>query len=174
MIKYSRVWAMPNKWTFSIPPIKGLISRYVNDDGILWVDPFAGTSKIAKISNDINKIHHTGSNISAVEFIESLTGVYDGVLFDPPYSPRQIKEVYASADLKNSFQNTQASFWSRPKDLIAPKIKQNGIAISFGWNSGGFGRKRGFEVIEILLVPHGGAHNDTIVTVERKIFSKLF
>ena len=26
----------------------------------------------------------------------------------------------------------------------------------------------GFEIEEILLVPHGGWHNDTIVTVERK------
>ena len=27
----------------------------------------------------------------------------------------------------------------------------------------------GFEQVEILLVPHGGWHNDTIVTVEKKI-----
>ena len=26
----------------------------------------------------------------------------------------------------------------------------------------------GFEIIEILLVPHGGWHNDTIVTVEKR------
>ena len=28
---------------------------------------------------------------------------------------------------------------------------------------------RGYELLEVLLVPHGGAHNDTIVTVERKV-----
>jgi hypothetical protein len=39
----------------------------------------------------------------------------------------------------------------------------------FGWNSSGIGIKRGFELIEVLLVCHGGSHNDTIVTVERKI-----
>lgn len=33
----------------------------------------------------------------------------------------------------------------------------------------GFGLKRGYELLEVLLVPHGAAHNDTIVTVERKI-----
>ncbi len=48
-------------------------------------------------------------------------------------------------------------------------IKVGGYAISFGWNSSGFGKKRGFEIIEILLVAHGGRHNDTIVTVERKV-----
>lgn len=43
------------------------------------------------------------------------------------------------------------------------------IEISFGWNSGGIGKQYDFEIIEIMLVAHGGAHNDTIVTVERKI-----
>ena len=38
----------------------------------------------------------------------------------------------------------------------------------FGWNSSGVGIKRGMKLIEVLLVPHGGSHNDTIVTVERK------
>ena len=32
------------------------------------------------------------------------------------------------------------------------------------------GKKYGMEIQEILLVPHGGWHNDTIVTVEKKIF----
>jgi hypothetical protein len=31
------------------------------------------------------------------------------------------------------------------------------------------GIKRNFKLIEVLIVAHGGAHNDTIVTVERKI-----
>lgn len=34
---------------------------------------------------------------------------------------------------------------------------------------GGIGIKYGFEIQEILLVPHGGWHNDTIVVVEKKI-----
>jgi hypothetical protein len=36
------------------------------------------------------------------------------------------------------------------------------------------GKKRGFEIIEILLVSHGRLHNDTIVTVEVKNQRKLF
>jgi hypothetical protein len=31
------------------------------------------------------------------------------------------------------------------------------------------GKTRGFEIIEILMVCHGGNINDTICTVERKI-----
>ena len=33
----------------------------------------------------------------------------------------------------------------------------------------GIGKTRGFETLEILLVAHCGNHNDTIITVERKI-----
>jgi len=35
------------------------------------------------------------------------------------------------------------------------------------------GKKMGFELIEILLVCHGSDHNDTIVTVERKVQSNF-
>ena len=54
------------------------------------------------------------------------------------------------------------------QDEIARIIKPKGIAICFGWNSMGLGKNRGFKMIEILLVPHGGSKNDTIVTVELK------
>jgi hypothetical protein len=47
--------------------------------------------------------------------------------------------------------------------------KIGGYVITCGWNSGGIGKTNGFEIIEILLVAHGGWYNDTIVTVERKI-----
>jgi hypothetical protein len=30
------------------------------------------------------------------------------------------------------------------------------------------GKKHGFEIIEVMLVAHGGAHNDTICMAERK------
>jgi hypothetical protein len=53
---------------------------------------------------------------------------------------------------------------------LANKIKVGGYCISFGWNSNGMGKNRGFEIVEILLVSHGGHHNDTIVTVERKVY----
>ena len=54
-------------------------------------------------------------------------------------------------------------------DVLARKIKIGGLAISCGWNTNGVGKTRGFRMIEILIVPHGGGHNDTLVTVEEKI-----
>ena len=35
------IWAMPNKWTFKIKPIKKLLNKYV-DNKECWCDPYAG------------------------------------------------------------------------------------------------------------------------------------
>jgi hypothetical protein len=66
-------------------------------------------------------------------------------------------------------QTTQASFWSNMKKEIKRITKPQAHVISFGWNSGGIGKTNNFQVLEILLVNHGGWHNDTICTVEKKV-----
>lgn len=160
-----RIWAMPNKETFRIKPIKELLTRYVGD-GKGWIDPFAGWNSPAEITNDLNpespSIHHK----HALDFCDELKETYKGVLFDPPYSLRQVKECYDSFGISMTADESRDASFARAKNLLAPKIDE--YAISFGWNSMGFGKNRGFEIVEILLVPHGGHHNDTIVTVERK------
>ena len=55
------------------------------------------------------------------------------------------------------------------KKEISRIVKKGGYVLTFGWNSGGIGKTKGFEIVEILIVAHGGWHNDTIVTVEKKI-----
>jgi hypothetical protein len=167
-----REWAMPNKHTFLIKPISKLLQKYVGD-GLGWIDPFAGENSLAEITNDINPEKPTTYHLHAKEFVSSLTGEYKGVLFDPPYSLRQMKECYDSIDVK-MFKDDSQRFPQNIKEVIVPKIQINGIAITFGWNSQGFGKNLGFEIIEILMVPHGRSHNDTIVTVERKFTQNLF
>ena len=49
------------------------------------------------------------------------------------------------------------------------KIKIGGYAITCGWNSYGWGKRFGFEPVELLIVCHSSAHNDTMVLVERKV-----
>ena len=160
---------MPSRHTFLIKPIANLLSRYVIDSKG-WIDPFAGENSIAEITNDMNPNKPAKFHLHAKEFVKQLTGEYKGVLFDPPYSLRQVKECYEDIGVK-LFADDAQRFPQNVKELIAPKIKNDGIAITFGWNSQGFGKNLGFEIIEILLVPHGGSHHDTIVTVERKINS---
>ena len=66
-------------------------------------------------------------------------------------------------------EDMNASWWSTLKDEVSKVMVRDGKVISFGWNSNGMGKKRGFEITRVLLVAHGAMHNDTIVTVERKI-----
>lgn len=166
-IQIDRVWAMPNKNTFSIKPIHNLIEEEITEG--LWIDPFANENKLATITNDLNPKFDTDYHIDALEFLKLFkNSSVDGVLYDPPYSPRQIKECYENIGLKTNQKTTQASFWSEQKKEISRIVKPNGKVISFGWNSGGIGKKYGFTIKKILLVPHGGWHNDTICTVEIK------
>ena len=163
-MKISRTWAMPNSNTFSIKPIKELMGRHLSG---VSVDPFANSNRIATVTNDLNPEYGCDHSLDALEFLKGVADdSFDTVLFDPPYSPRQVSECYKSLDKTVNMQTTQASFWGNLKKEISRVCKPQGKVITFGWNSGGIGKKYGFEIIEILLVPHGGWHNDTIVTVE--------
>lgn len=167
-IKIDRVWAMPNKNTFDIFPIKELIREEVNLND-LWIDPFANKNKFASITNDLNFEYDTDYHLDALEFLNMFDeSSVDGVLYDPPYSPRQVSECYNNVGFDVTWDTTKASFWSNHKKAISRIVKVGGKVITFGWNSGGIGKKYGFEIERILLVPHGGWHNDTICTVEIK------
>jgi hypothetical protein len=168
----NRVWAMPNKWTFKIIPIKELVNRYVGD-GKGWIDPFAGMTSPAEITNDLNPENPAKYHMDAFDFVDILDGEYNGCLFDPPYSLSAVSMFYKGIGLKSHLgvDDPTASF-AIVKNKIAKLIQINGLVIYCGWNSNAFGKKRGFEIIEILLVAHGGGHNDTIVTVERKILNQ--
>ena len=103
------------------------------------------------------------------EFLQQLDSEYaDVVLYDPPYSPRQVSECYKKFNLTVDMKTTQSLYLSTQKKEIARILKPGGICITCGWNSNGIGKQYGFEIIEILIVAHGGWHNETIVTVERK------
>lgn len=165
----TRGWAMPNHNTFSIKPISILIEKYLINGK--WLDPFSRNSpyKNKTITNDLNTEFEADYHLEALQFLKQFDdNSIDGVLFDPPYSPRQISECYKNVGRDVHMQDTQSSFYSDRKREVARILKPQGIVICFGWNSGGIGKSLGFDLKEILLVAHGGAHNDTICTVEIK------
>lgn len=163
-----RKWAMPNKWTFTIKPIKELLQEEVTNDE-LWVDPFAGENSPASITNDLNNVRPTTYHMNALDFLKMFDdNSVDGVLYDPPYSPRQVKECYDGFG-EDVRWDGRITFWSETKNEISRIIRPGGKVICFGWNSMGCGKSRGFEMKKVLLVPHGGTRNDTICTVETKV-----
>lgn len=180
-IIFNRVWSMPNSKTFTIKPIKELICKYCNVDGggeqLLVVDSFANEASIRMslrnckyICNDLDTDYLTDYHLEAQEFLRIFDdSSVDVVLYDPPYSGRQVSECYSKLGKTVNMEDTNSGYFVKFKNEITRIVKPNGICISFGWNSNGMGINNGFKIIEILLVAHGGNHNDTICVVERKI-----
>lgn len=169
-MNFTRVWAMPSADTFDIPPIGQIVKRYLRASKVS-VDPFARNKRWATYTNDLNPETAAEYHLDALEFLNGLKRreiTVDLIIFDPPYSTRQVAEMYAQVGRETSMQDTQAKSWTDWKEAACAIAAPDCIAISCGWNSAGMGLKNNFELLEILLVPHGGMHNDTIVTVERK------
>ena len=161
-----RFWAMPNHNTFLIKPIREFVQKNIMGLDFI-IDPFARGSKLANITNDLNPKFNTNYNLEALDFLKMFEdNSVDCVLFDPPYSPRQLKECYDEIGI--SLHDTKISVWSNYKKEISRIIKPNGICLSFGWNSVGIGKSKGFILEEINLICHGSMHNDTICLKERK------
>ena len=171
-MKFSRAWAMPSPDTFSIQPIACFVARHITG---VSVDPFARNSRLAAWTNDINPETAAEYHMQAVDFLKMLLEQKvkaDTVLFDPPYSPRQISECYRSIGKTASMTDTQSSvMYKEVRAAIRDICRPGAVVLQFGWNSCGMGE--GWEMEEILLVSHGGAHNDTICTASRLINPRL-
>jgi hypothetical protein len=140
---------MPNTETFSIQPIGDFVRAYLACSKVS-VDPFA--------RNEAFLIDLERSAVTA-----------DLALFDPPYSPRQVSEHYKAAGLAVTSEDTQnGRLYKRVRDALDRIVLPGGVVLSFGWQSAGMGIRRGYELIEAMLVAHGGGHNDTICIAERK------
>jgi hypothetical protein len=161
---------MPDSETFNIEPIKGFVQKYLVKSRVS-VDPFARNKRWATYTNDLNPSTAAKHHMEAGDFLMILHGdgvKADLVLFDPPYSVRQLSECYDSVGRKCGMEDTQSSTWSVWRNLILPICTPDAVILSFGWNSVGMGKERGFDIDEILLVCHGGMHQDTICMAERR------
>lgn len=163
-IPMRRVWAMPHKYTFKMPEVRSILRQEVVGK---WADPFGGFYSPASIRNDADESRPAESHLDGLEFLQGFSrGSLDGVLFDPPYSTEQALRKYKPVQGGTA---GRAEYWGKCKDEIARVVRPNGKAICFGWDSTGIGQTRGFELLQVYLLCHGACHNDTIVTVERKV-----
>lgn len=167
--KLSRFWSMSNSRTFLIPPIREFVERHISGSKVV-VDPFANESRYGTITNDLNPAFDTDFHMDALDFLRTIPSCSaDAVLYDPPYSLRQVVECYKGVGMQITQEKTQSSWRARHLDEISRILKPGGKCLCFGWNSNGVGKKRGFEMIEVMLVAHGGSENDTICTAEVKL-----
>lgn len=168
-MQINRVWCMPSRNTFTIKPIKELIGRYFDTDDT-WIDPFAGNNSPAQYTNDLNPNTEAILHKDALLYLKGFNNnAADGIFFDPPYSITQARQCYDNIGFSLlEVKPSSMKYWKEVKDNMARILKPYGIAICCGWSSMGLGLARNFKMVEILLVPHGGSKNDTIITVEIK------
>ena len=140
--------APANRRTFQIPPIKKLLKRYCG--------PVPGKSHAV----DPFKFPYTED---ALEYLSAFkTGSVKLLLLDPPYSKNQLKVSYGNKG------NVDDNYIIKIKNESARIMAPGSIVISFGWNTTGLGKTRGFIKQEIMVINHGGQHYDTLVLVELK------
>lgn len=175
-IIFNRKWGMPTPDTFDCKPIGEFVERWMRNK-LVSVDPFSRNKTFATHTNDINPETKSQYHMDAFDFLKMLEEksiVADIVIFDPPFSPRQIKECYDGIGKKMGQMEAFRTHWKPERDIINRILKTNGIILSFGWNSIGMGKKRGYEIKEILMVCHGPGHNDTICMAEEKFENNIF
>jgi len=124
MVRMTRMWAMPNKKTFDIMPIANLIHQEIPE--------------IFRVMDAVVEPFPFNYMEDATDYLKRIKPRPYG-LFDPPYSPRQLKECYNN---KGEY-DTKASTWSKWKDLMSDKVEEK--CISFGWSSVGLGINRGMK-----------------------------
>ncbi len=172
----TRVWAMPSSDTFDISPIGDFVKKYLRQSKVS-VDPFARNKRWATYTNDLNPETAAEYHLDARDFLQTLIDKdipADLVLFDPPYSLHQAKVTYDALKFKPEWNwMWNVGRWTYEHELIAKILQPDGIVLTFGWTSQGMGIQNLFTIDEILLVCHGGAHNDTICTAERKVAHQI-
>lgn len=169
-VRFSRHWGMPSADTFDCEPIKGFVQRYLLKSKVS-IDPFARNRRWFTYTNDLNPDTLADYHMEANDFLETLSKASvrgDLGIMDPPYSLTQVSRSYQEIGLKFKGSENPTGGFPNVKDLMSDLIIDNGFCLSFGWNSSGLGVNRGFDIVECLIVCHGGNHNDTICIAERK------
>jgi len=159
-IKFTYLRQPLRPYTFEAPKTK----KWVEDrcKGIV-LNLFAGKTilKINEIRNDIDNTAIAHYYKDALDFVREWSGKkFDTILLDPPYSYRKGMEKY---------KGHYTSKFNLIKEEIPRILNEKGIIITFGYHSTFMGKKRGFNLIEICLICHGGAQHDTIAIIEERL-----
>jgi len=150
----------PKKYTFEQPKLKLWTESWCQGKVL---NLFCGKTKlnVDEIRVDIDETMEADYYMEVREFVKKWKGKkFDTVILDPPYTYRKAKEKYNGnmigqlPKLKNELKNI---------------LNKNARVISFGWDTVGMSKSRGFEKIAICVVCHNGDHRDTLCLVEKKI-----
>jgi hypothetical protein len=154
----------PTKWTFSTPKTKEWVESRCEGHTL---NLFAGKTKlnVNEVRVDLSPEEAEADYyIDAFEFIQywiiNGTKAFNTIILDPPWNIRKAREKY---------QGRYIGSFTKIKNELHKIMAPNCKVITFGYDSTGMSKSRGFEKEEILLINNSGDHNDVIAVVERKI-----
>jgi len=153
---------------------------------MLGIDGFARESFVHTnphfITNDLNEEFDCHYNLEWKDFCRNIKMRVDNfglrspdlVFFDPPYSLRQLKDHYDGIGKNLKLWQTH-NMWGEGKDMLASTMQVGSRVVSFGWTSSGFGKKRGFEKVELHVFEQVAREDrySLLVTVEEKVQHSL-
>ena len=175
-MKFSRTWAMPTKDTFDAKPVKEFVQKYLQASKVS-IDPFARNKDWFTYTNDLNPDTRAQYHLDAREFLNLMAAkniTADLLIVDPPWTCRQISECYKGFGMPVTKETTQiGKLYKEVRNAAMPLLADDAVVLSFGYNSNRMGKKRGFEIVEIMLVNQGGPHQDIICLAERRLPSGL-
>jgi cobalamin-dependent methionine synthase I len=156
-IDFTYLMQPPKKYTFEMPEVRLWTERWCSGRVL---NLFAGMTLLGvdEVRVDIDENAPADYHEDAFKFVKRWEGCFDTVIFDPPYNLRKAREKYGKRYVGSL---------TKIKEELPRILVLGGRVISFGYDSVGMSRKRGFEKIAICLVCHSGDHNDTIGIVEQ-------
>jgi 16S rRNA G966 N2-methylase RsmD len=150
------------RYTFEVPKIKKQVEKTCKGKTL---NLFAGQIglKADETRVDMDKNMPADYHMTAEEFLKMAISKglkYDTVVLDPPYNVRKSREKY---------NGRYIGCFTKLKDSIAKIVANNGIVMTFGYNTAGLTQSRGFKKIAIWVIYHAGDYNDTLCVVEQKV-----
>lgn len=154
----------PRSYTFEQPKLKLWVEKWCRGKVL---NLFGGSTRLRvdEISNDIDINMKTDFHMDVIEFVEGWKKEpFDTIILDPPYNWRKAKEKY---------EGRMIGKYPQLKNKLLSIIEKDARVITFGYDTVGMSKSRGFEKIAICLVCHGGDHHDTLCLVEERIKPNL-
>ena len=149
---------MPSPQTFTMRPVRQLLVRYIRS-GTRVLDPFAGNSLVGTRTNDLNPLTRAQDHMEADDFFDKVRGegvLYHVILFDPPYSPRQVQECYrgirpqshskrhpTSCSYRGTQQGSRAANTGRGHLIVRVVHRRNGDRSRIQYRGNAVGGPRG-------------------------------
>ena len=162
MIDFTYLAQPPKRYTFEQPKLKLWVENWCKGKVL---NLFAGKVilNVDETRNDLDPTMPAHKHKSAYYLVGQFQRShikFDTIILDPPYNIRKAREKY---------EGRYIGSFTKIKNILPDILKYRGRIITFGYDTVGMSKSRGFSKIAICLVCHGGDHNDTLCLVEEKL-----